>query len=94
MSQKNDILAALQQGQHLTPLNALIRVHTMSLSQRIGQLKRAGYPIQTKIVKIGPNKRVAEYWLELNPAAGVPTPQGSDRSSSTYPPSCALDLTI
>ena len=89
MTQKSAILEGLRRGEHLTPLNALIRYHTMALSQRIGELKRDGHPIQSRMVTIG-EKRVAEYYIE-NPAPGVPKPQGPDGHSSTAS-TPALDL--
>ena len=63
MSQKQAILAELQAGRRLTPLSALIRVHTLALSQRCGELRRDGWPIQSRLVKVG-EKHVSEYWLE------------------------------
>ena len=66
MSQKAAILAELQAGHRLTPLTALIRVHTLALSQRIGELKRDGHPIQSRMVELDGGKRVAEYWLDAS----------------------------
>ncbi len=88
MTQKEAILAGLTRGERLTPLNALIRYHTMALSQRIGELKRDGHPIQSRMVTVG-EKRVAEYYLP-NPAAGVPKQQCPDGLISALSP--ALDL--
>ena len=64
MSQKSAILAALREGQRLTPLNALIRFHTLALSQRIGEIKRQGWPVQSRMIELEGGKRVAEYWLD------------------------------
>jgi hypothetical protein len=65
MSQKAAILQALQDGQRLTPLNALIRFHCLSLSQRIGELRRDGHPIDSHMITLDAGKRVAEYfWIE------------------------------
>ncbi len=90
MTQKEAILAGLQRGERLTPLNALIRYHTLALSQRVGELKRDGHAIESRMVTVG-EKRVAEYYLK-NPVAGVPKQQCPDAPSS-HPPSCVLDLT-
>ncbi len=63
-SQKQAILAELQAGRRLTPLTALIRVHTLALSQRIGELRREGWPVQSRMIELEHGKRVAEYWIE------------------------------
>ncbi len=96
MDAKAAILQALKDGQRLSPLNMLIRFKTLAGGQRCNELAKVHPEIQkdwlTVIGDNGKPKRVRVYYWQ-NPAAGVPTPQGSDRSSSTYPPSCALDLT-
>lgn len=56
-----EILMALKQGQRLTPLLALQRFNCLSLSQRIGELKRQGWPIFTRMVEVNSRKKVAEY---------------------------------
>ena len=61
MSQKLEIVRFLAQGKPLTPLVALKRFRTFSLSQRIGELKREGWPIQSRLVRVGKNTRVSEY---------------------------------
>jgi hypothetical protein len=63
---KQSILQALIAGQRLTPLNALIRFHCLSLSQRIGELKREGNPIQSRTVKLDGGKRISEYFMGRN----------------------------
>lgn len=50
----------LAKGLSLTPLSAYRRFRTLSLSQRIGELKREGWPIESKIVNVG-GQRVAQY---------------------------------
>jgi Helix-turn-helix domain len=55
-----EILMALKQGQKLTPLVALQQFGCLSLSQRIGELKRKGWPIISEMVEVGV-KRVAQY---------------------------------
>jgi hypothetical protein len=60
MSQRLDILRYLAKGGSLTPLKALRLFGTLSLSQRIGSLKREGWPIQSELVRRG-KKIVAEY---------------------------------
>lgn len=58
-----EILRHLAKGHSLTPLTALNKFGCLSLSQRIGELKRQGWPVASKLVKVG-QARVARYWLE------------------------------
>lgn len=62
MSQRLDIQRHLAKGHTITPLQALRRFGCLSLSQRIGELKRARWPIKTELVKVG-RSRVAKYWI-------------------------------
>lgn len=63
MSQKAELLCALRDGEKLTPLNALIRYHTLALSQRMGELRRDGWAIKSEMIKVG-EKHVAQYSME------------------------------
>ena len=56
-----ELLCALQAGEKLTPLLALEKYHCLSLSQRIGELKKQGWPILTEMVEVASGKRVACY---------------------------------
>lgn len=58
-----ELLAALQNGERLTPLIALQKYACLSLSQRIGELKRQGWPILTRSVPLPSGKFCAEYWM-------------------------------
>jgi hypothetical protein len=59
-SQTKLILRHLAKGHSLTPLEALRRFDCLRLGARAWDLKRAGWPVESKIVtKHG--KRVAEY---------------------------------
>lgn len=62
MSQSTRILAYLKSGRPLTPLQALRLGMGMRLGARIHQLREAGYPIKTTLVRRG-DSRVAEYRL-------------------------------
>lgn len=64
MSQRLDILAALQQGRSLTPLDALREFGCLTCSQRVTELRKKGWPIRSKLVEVSEGKRVARYWLE------------------------------
>lgn len=59
-----EILMALKQGVRLTPLLALSMFDCLSLSQRIGELKRLGWPIHTEIIEVTSKKRVAQYRMD------------------------------
>lgn len=58
-----DLLVALKNGERLTPLTALSRFNCLSLSQRMGELRRAGWPIEFRMVKVNSGKSVAQYHL-------------------------------
>jgi hypothetical protein len=58
------ILRALQAGERLTPLSALNEFQCLSLSQRVGELKRMGWPISSRPCKTPSGKTVAEYSME------------------------------
>ena len=60
-SQKAQILAALERGEALTPLDALRRFGCLRLGARIWDLKRAGHAIGTDTVVTDTGKRVARY---------------------------------
>lgn len=56
------ILAALRSGERLTVAEALTRYGCYALSQRIGELKRQGWNIESQMKKLPSGKRVAEYF--------------------------------
>lgn len=68
ISQQAQVLAALQAGDRLTPLNALARFGDFRLAATIHRLRRSGYLIPSRLIKVpgrdGRDKRVAEYWME------------------------------
>lgn len=59
-----ELLAALQNGERLTPAIAYEKYHCLSLSQRIGEFKRQGWPILSRMIELATGKRVAQYWIE------------------------------
>lgn len=63
-TQQGQILRALQRGETLTVLEALNRFQCYALSQRIGELKRMGWPIQSEPFKTESGKTVARYSME------------------------------
>ncbi len=62
MSQRIEVLRALAKGEFLTPLDAIKRFKCLTLSQRVTELKAEGWPVQSKLVRVGA-KHVAMYWL-------------------------------
>lgn len=66
MSQTEAILNHFQKGKSLTPLTALTRFGCMALSQRAGDLRRAGYPVQSEWVT-RQGKRFKRYFIVTPP---------------------------
>ena len=64
MTQTQTLLNALQQGERLTVLTALSKYGCYALSQRMGDLKRQGVDVQSRMVTTQSGKHVAEYWLD------------------------------
>ena len=63
MSQCDLLMEALMRGEVLTPLNALIKAHTLRLSERIRELEKQGVPITREWKNVGQKKRVMSYRL-------------------------------
>lgn len=63
-TQHADIIEYLNAGNTLTGLEALKLFGTMKLSSRVSELKRAGYPIQSEMVRGNNKKHYCRYWLE------------------------------
>ena len=63
------LLRGLKSGERLTPLTALEKYQCFSLSQRMGELRRAGWPIRSEMVRVNSGKKVAMYWLQESVAA-------------------------
>jgi hypothetical protein len=61
-TQASKILAHLQRGKPLTPIQAFSRFGVFRLAARIGELRAAGYDINSRTVKRG-GKRYAAYWM-------------------------------
>jgi hypothetical protein len=62
--QTQQILEALQNGESLTPIDALNRFGCFRLGARILDLKKLGYDIKTDMVNNG-KKRFASYRLKV-----------------------------
>ena len=61
-TQNQAILAYLETGARLTPLEALERFGCFRLSGRILELRRQGWNIASELIQVG-QKRVAQYRL-------------------------------
>lgn len=66
-TQLGTILRALQRGERLTVAQALTEYGCYALSQRIGDLRRMGWPICSRTVyRMDSKKRFSEYWMEAH----------------------------
>lgn len=64
-SQEKYILAWLQEGNAITPIEALFRFGSFRLSARIYDLRLRGHKIKTEIIKSEKSgKRIAKYYLD------------------------------
>ena len=63
-----ELLMALKRGERLTPIEALNKYACFSLSQRMGELKRSGWPICSETVEVNSGKKVSRYWM---PEGGI-----------------------
>ena len=63
-TQHYELLTSMQAGERLTVAKALNEHGVYALSQRIGELKKMGWPIQSRTIETNGGARVSEYWLE------------------------------
>jgi hypothetical protein len=63
LSQKTEILHYLKSKRQLTPLDALRRFGCLRLSGRILELRQDGHRIETTMIDVSHDKRVASYLL-------------------------------
>ena len=61
-SQCGVLLRAMKRGERLTVASALSQYGCYAISQRVGELKKMGWPVQSQMVERN-GKRFAEYWL-------------------------------
>jgi len=59
------ILRDLEAGESLTVAEALSRHKCYALSQRIGEIRRKGYPIKREMVTVPSGARVCRYSMEV-----------------------------
>ena len=60
-TQNGVLLRALQRGEKLTVALALTKYGVYALSQRMGELKRMGWPVQSRTITTPFDRRIAEY---------------------------------
>lgn len=65
-TQLGTLLRALQRGERLTVAVALSEYGCYALSQRMGDLRRMGWPVLTSTITTPSNKRIAEYRMEAH----------------------------
>lgn len=63
MSQKSALLTYLQAGNTLTGLQGLSLFGSLSIRNRISELRAEGYDIKDEIVRGENGKRYCRYWL-------------------------------
>lgn len=63
-TQHYELLMAFQRGESLTVGDALRRYAVYALSQRVGELKKMGWPIRSETVETNGGARVSRYWME------------------------------
>ena len=57
------MLDALRCGRRLTSLESALHYGVMALSQRMGELRKLDWPIQSRMVDTARGAKVKEYWL-------------------------------
>jgi len=62
-SQKKRILAYMQAGNRITPIEALEKFRSFRLGARIADIKDMGYDVKSEFVTTPSGKRVKAYWL-------------------------------
>jgi hypothetical protein len=71
MTQTDSILAHLEAGNRITPIEALSRFGCFRLGARIYDLRRDGHDISSKTKEVTTRdgkKHVAEYWINRRPS--------------------------
>jgi hypothetical protein len=62
-TQCGQILRAMKRGERLTVAIALTQYGCYALSQRVGELKKMGWPVRSRFIKTNNNAMIKEYWL-------------------------------
>ena len=67
MIQHEMLLELFREGRRLTVLDSMRLAGIYALSQRVGELKRAGHDVKSKLIPIDTRfgkKQVSVYWME------------------------------
>lgn len=83
LTQREMLIAHLQSGKSITPLESLQLYGIMACSQRIGELKEEGFKIETE-TEHNNGKHYARYRLKVQTDLFTPAPPNS---SKALPPS-------
>ena len=62
--QLRTLLAAFRRGERLTVAGALGRLQIYALSQRVGELRKQAWPVQSRNIYTGHGAVVKQYWIE------------------------------
>lgn len=63
-SQCGQLLRAFKRGERLTVAEALSKYGVYALSQRVGELKRAGWPVKSERITVDSGANICRYWME------------------------------
>jgi hypothetical protein len=63
-SQRLQVLRYLAQGNTLTVAEALHKFGCYALSQRCGELRKAGWPVESQMIETETGKRIAQYSIK------------------------------
>lgn len=69
-SQRIKLLRHMAKGNSVTGLQAFYLCETLSCSQRMGELKREGWPVDSKLIRVG-RKHFKQYFIPEAYAAKV-----------------------
>ena len=58
-----ELLGRLLAGERHTVATALSTLGIYALSQRVGELKRMGWPVQSRTITTPSGKHIKEYWI-------------------------------
>ena len=62
-TQCGDLLRAFQRGERLTVAEALTRYQVYALSQRVGELRRQGWPVESEWYATAGGAKVKRYFM-------------------------------
>lgn len=62
-TQCGDLLRAFQRGERLTVAEALTRYQVYALSQRVGELRRQGWPVESEWYATAGGAKVKRYFF-------------------------------